>query len=85
MHVDPIEMVCQEFVELVTDYLEGTLPPAQLARFEAHLLQCDDCPMYVDQLRTTIRLVGRLTEEDVRPAARAALLTHFRAWNQSQS
>jgi len=28
---------CREFVELVTDYLEGALPAAQRDRFEAHL------------------------------------------------
>lgn len=81
----PGEMACQELVELVTDYLEGALTPAQLARFEAHLLECDDCPMYIDQLRATIRLAGRLTEADVSPGGREALLTHFRAWSSSRA
>ena len=31
------ELTCQELVELVTDYLEGALPAAERARFEAHL------------------------------------------------
>ena len=90
VHVEPDttdadEMACQELVELVTDYLEGALTPPQLARFEAHLLDCDDCPMYIDQLRTTIRLTGRLTETDVPPDGKAALLAHFRAWRQSRA
>lgn len=75
------EMACRELVERVTDYLEGALSPAQQERFEAHLADCDDCPLYVDQLRTTIRLVGRLTEGDVNPAGRDVLLAHFRAWH----
>lgn len=79
----PGEMTCQEFVELVTDYFEGALSPEQTARFEDHLAICDACPQYVDQLRTTIRLTGRLTEEDVTPASRAALLMHFRTWSRS--
>ena len=83
--VHPDELTCQELVELVTDYLEGTLPPVELARFEAHLLECDDCPMYVDQLRTTISLVGHLNEADVSPNARATLLGKFRAWHRSRT
>ena len=83
--VDPDEMTCQELVELVTDYLEGALSPAERARFEAHLDDCDDCPMYVDQLRTTISLVGRLNEAHVSPNARATLLREFRAWHRSRS
>ena len=89
VHVEPIpvepdELTCRELVELVTDYLEEMLPPAVLARLEAHLLECDDCPMYIDQLRTTIRLVGRLTESDVTPESRSILLGHFRVWKQSR-
>lgn len=83
--VEPDELTCQELVELVTDYLEGALTPAVLVRFEAHLGDCDDCPMYIDQLRTTIRLVGRLTEADVPPDGKTALLAHFRVWKQSRA
>jgi len=83
--VEPDELTCQELVELVTDYLEGALPPAVLVRFEAHLGDCDDCPMYIDQLRTTIRLVGRLSESDVTPESRSILLGHFQIWKQSRA
>jgi len=83
--VEPDELTCRELVELVTDYLEEMLPSAVLARFEAHLLECDDCPMYIDQLRTTIRLVGRLDEADVSPNARVALLREGRAWRRSRA
>jgi len=52
---DPL--VCKEFVELVTDYLEGTLPAEERARFEAHLAECDGCAGYLEDFR---RLVGTL-------------------------
>ena len=52
---DPL--VCREFVELVTDYLEGALPDAERARFEAHLAECDGCAGYLEDFR---RLVGTL-------------------------
>ena len=61
----PADLTCRELVELVTDYLEETLPPTERARFEAHLADCDDCPLYLGQMRLTIRALGALTEERV--------------------
>lgn len=56
---------CREVVEVLTDYFDGALPVAQRTALEQHLLTCEGCATYVDQLRTTIRLTGRLAEEDV--------------------
>jgi anti-sigma factor RsiW len=75
------DLSCRELVEIVTDYLEGTLPPAERARVDAHLRECPGCTTYIEQMRETVRLTGRLREEDVRPAAREALLRAFRDWN----
>ena len=61
------ELTCQELVEIVSDYLEGALPAGDRERFEAHLEICEGCRRYLDQMRTTIRVVGRLTEEDLDP------------------
>ncbi|MDQ3412638.1 MAG: zf-HC2 domain-containing protein [Chloroflexota bacterium] len=83
--VDPDELTCRELVELVTDYLEGTLPAADRQRFEAHLLNCDECPIYVDQMRLTIRAVGALTEEHIPPVARDELLRRFGDWKRNRS
>ncbi len=83
--VDPDELTCRELVELVTEYLEGTLPAADRQRFEAHLLNCDDCPIYVDQMRLTIRAVGALTEEHIPPVARDELLRRFGDWKRERS
>jgi len=41
---------------------------------------CDGCGAYLDQMRKTIALAGRLREEDVAPAARERLLASFRDW-----
>lgn len=73
-------MRCQELVELVSDYLEGALSPADRARFDAHLATCEGCTRYVEQMRLTIRLAGRLTAESMSPEARDALLRAFRDW-----
>ena len=45
MSIQPL--VCRQLVELVTDYLDGALRPADRARVEAHLALCDDCDGYV--------------------------------------
>lgn len=72
-------LCCQELVELVTDYLEGVLPPTERARFEAHLSECMGCAHYVEQIRLTISAAGRI-QESLDPAARAELLQLFRTW-----
>jgi hypothetical protein len=75
---------CQEFVELVTEYFEGTLPGGDRVRFEAHVVHCPWCGRYLEQMRVTIETVGRIDEESLSPDARNALLDAFRDWNQER-
>jgi anti-sigma factor RsiW len=74
------ELSCQELVELVTDYLEDALSSEDRARFDRHLVGCPGCVTYVEQIRATVRLSGRLTEESLDPRLRDALLAAFRNW-----
>lgn len=74
------EMPCREFVELVTEYLEGGLSARDGARFEVHIAECEYCETYLEQIRQTIRVLGRLPEESLSPEARNALLGAFRTW-----
>ena len=71
---------CAELVELVTEYLEGGLTSEQRSVFEEHLILCDGCVLYVDQLERTIALTGRLREEDVPTDAKERLLAVFAEW-----
>jgi anti-sigma factor RsiW len=80
MTTDVEALSCQELVELVTDYFEGALAPDERARVEQHLDTCAGCRRYVEQLRTTIELAGRLGREDLSPEAEDALLDAFRTW-----
>ena len=77
------DMTCRDLVGLVTDYLEGALTLGERYRFERHLGACSVCPRYVEQLRATIRVLGRLHEDDVPLPARDALLGAFRAWKSA--
>lgn len=78
MPESPDRVTCQEVTELVTAYLEGALPADAAALFEQHINFCGGCDWYVDQMRTTIAVAGRIGEADVPPALRDALLAAFR-------
>jgi anti-sigma factor RsiW len=74
------ELTCREMVELMTAYLEDALSADDRARFESHLSVCDGCTNYLEQMRETIRLTGRITEDQLDPVQRDALLAAFRGW-----
>jgi anti-sigma factor RsiW len=77
-------MTCRELVELVTGYLEGALTPKEREGVEAHLQKCGGCSEYVEQMRQTIQLTGKLGEDDVPPDARETLLAAFRDWRAAR-
>jgi anti-sigma factor RsiW len=79
------ELTCKELVELITEYLEGTLPPPERARFEAHLAGCRGCRAYLQQMRQTIRTLGALTEESISEEGKRKLLAAFRTWRHGAS
>jgi anti-sigma factor RsiW len=75
-------LACDELVVIVTDYLEGAMSPGERARFDAHLDDCPDCVVYVDQFRRTLEAIGTLREDDVPAPARDVLLSAFRDWRR---
>jgi anti-sigma factor RsiW len=77
-------LVCREVVELVSDYLEGELDARDRARFEAHLTTCDGCTAYLEQMRQTVRLAGRLDPEELDPELRDRLVAAFRDWGRRE-
>ena len=82
MEASPNDMSCKELVELVTDYLEGALSPADQRRFELHMGNCEGCRLYIDQIRLTIKAAGQLTEDSVNPTVKDKLLAAFRDWKK---
>ena len=74
------ELTCKEVVEIVTDYLEGKLPAAERVRLEDHLRGCPGCRTYLEQMRQTIRIAGKLSEEHISPEAETSLLKVFTEW-----
>jgi anti-sigma factor RsiW len=60
MESNAIELVCREVVELVTEYLGGTLAARDRERFDQHLATCPPCTAYLAQVRTTLELAAEL-------------------------
>jgi anti-sigma factor RsiW len=73
-------LTCRELVELVSDYLEGALPPADHARFETHIAGCVNCAAYLRQMRETVTLLGTLPVDALSPEAEGELRAAFREW-----
>jgi anti-sigma factor RsiW len=77
-------LTCLELTEVLTDYLEGVMPPEDVERFEAHLDLCEGCVNYVAQMRHTIRTTRELHLSVVEATAPDDLLEAFRAWKRTQ-
>jgi anti-sigma factor RsiW len=71
-------IVCQQAVELISDYLEGALPRRQRERLEAHLRACDGCDEYLRQVQATIRILGNVRPTDLEPETRRGLMDLYR-------
>ena len=69
-----------QVVELVTDYVAERMSRAQRRRFESHLSGCEHCTEYLEQMRATIRLTGRLAREDLTPAMREDFSRLYARW-----
>jgi predicted anti-sigma-YlaC factor YlaD len=79
------DLACQEFVEVVTDYLDDAMSRRDAARLEAHVSACHGCTEYLEQMRRTVRLAGRLTVADVPAAGRDQLLRMFQEWKDGRA
>ena len=82
---DELDLACRDVVELVSDYLDGCLDPPLAAAVERHLAFCPPCIDYVRQLRQTIRLLGRLSEEALSERAWTDLLVTFRGFRRPEA
>jgi anti-sigma factor RsiW len=78
------ELVCQQAVELVTDYLDGALTRSDRRRFEKHLAGCPHCTEYLAQIRATIAITGRITAEDLTDQMRADFVDLYRSWQRDR-
>jgi predicted anti-sigma-YlaC factor YlaD len=78
------EVTCQQFVELVTDYFEGALEPRAQSQVEEHLVMCDWCVTYVEQMQATIGALRELKVERP-PEPPESVLEALRARNAGRA
>ena len=77
MSVD--EIVCREFAELATDYLDAALPEETLELVEEHLAMCDWCRDYLHQIETTSAALAQAPPPAAPDETLRALIGAFRA------
>ncbi len=85
MSADVEHLTCQEFVEVLTDYLEGAVEPEERADLERHLVICRGCSNYTEQMRSTIDLLSRIGEPASGGAPSGPLLAMFRSWQAERA
>lgn len=78
-------LVCRDAVELMSNYLEGSLSRRDRRRLERHLAECDACTAYLEQMRTVIALSGSVSAEDLEPETLDGLVELFRRYREDES
>lgn len=73
-------VACRRLVEMVTDYLEGGLRPAERIAVEEHLSVCGHCAGYVEQVRQMLVLTAAPRDGDAAlpPDVLERLTTRYR-------
>jgi anti-sigma factor RsiW len=77
------ELACNEIVELVTAYLDDALPAEHRERFEEHLVFCDGCDRYLEQMRVTISATRNVGVGELPAELEERLLEAFRDWRHA--
>jgi anti-sigma factor RsiW len=82
MKLMPSQLVCQQAVELMSDYIEGSLSRRDRRRLEKHLALCDACTAYLEQMRGTIAASGVVEPDELSPEALETLTDLFRRFRE---
>ncbi len=84
MRLTPSRLVCQQAVELVSDYLDGSLSRRDRRRLEKHLAGCDACTAYVEQMRVMLAASGTVSPDDLAPEVLDTLTDLFRRFHDEE-
>lgn len=82
MRLAPPPLVCREAIELMSDYLEGSLTRRDRRRLEKHLAGCPACTAYLEQMREIIAASGVVEPEDLDPQVLDELTEVFRRFKE---
>ena len=78
------DIVCQQAVELMSDYVDGSLSRRQRRRLERHLKGCDACSAYLEQIRATVAVTGTVGPDDLDPETLDGLVDLFRRYQADE-
>jgi len=78
MGAEPSELECRECVDLLADYLDGTLPKAKAELLEWHLEECAPCVAFVNTYRGTIEVTRKISDVPIPPELKHRLLKVLR-------
>ena len=73
-------MDCDNFQERLSACLDRELTPAEMADCTAHIAGCEHCTEYLEQMRMTILLTGRLRTSDLTGAMREEFSALYESW-----
>ena len=69
---------CREIVDLLADYLDGSLPPDTARALKTHLEGCSPCIVFVNTYRGTINAARKIREVEIPPELRDRLISFLR-------
>jgi len=75
-----VMLTCEELTQLVSSYLDGALSERQHRRFEEHVAICPDCQVWIEQMRITTDLLGRVPAMVIPDEITGDLTSAFANW-----
>jgi hypothetical protein len=72
-------MDCRKIAELLSDYLDGTLPKRTAELLEWHIDGCAPCVAFVNTYRGTLHATRTVRDVDIPPELKKRLLAVLRA------
>jgi anti-sigma factor RsiW len=66
-------MTCREAIEVLADYIESTLTPAEREKLEAHLRECAPCRAYLATYTRAAELAAKVNRVEMPPEVRQRL------------
>ena len=73
------DIACISGVELLMEYMEGTLAPEVRAALDAHVAGCTRCVAFIESYQQTPRLLREATAREMPADLQASLLAALRA------
>jgi len=74
---------CKQLIDFCFDYIDGSLPQEERARFAQHLGLCPDCVVFFETYRKTPELTREALDTEIPPAVRESVRSFLRARRES--